>query len=41
MRTMTTNVFSFDELSETAKEKAIIEAIRANEYEFTENGKLI
>lgn len=35
MRTISTNVFNYDELSDEAKE----ETLRANEYEFAEGGQ--
>ena len=50
MRTIEITVYSFDELSKEAQQKAIdtlcsinvdYETIKANDYEFTENGKLI
>ena len=36
MRTITKEIYSFEELSE----EAIIETIEANEYEFTEDGEI-
>ena len=50
MRTIEITVYSFDELSKEAQQKAIdtlcsinvdYETIKANDYEFTENGNLI
>jgi len=41
MRIMETKVYKFNELSDTASDESIIETIKMNDYEFTEEGKLI